>query len=113
VLTQFFLNDCGILGSHGNYEFEPLPPGTYKLNANTADAAWAEEEKLTIILAVATPSRSVASREQPSRAASSPLQTNLLHACGWKQCSGQHLVSASVVADEDGRYELKGLTPGR
>lgn len=34
--------------AHGNYEFEPLPAGEYRLTANTAEGLWAEDGPTTV-----------------------------------------------------------------
>lgn len=104
-----------VTNGEGNYEFKPLPPGTYRLTANTDDTAWAKEGELTIKpgscysvgFALKTASTISGRILFPKHQLAAPLRVRAVLE------SDQHVVAASATAREDGIYELKGLNPGR
>ncbi|HEX7288541.1 MAG TPA: carboxypeptidase-like regulatory domain-containing protein [Candidatus Angelobacter sp.] len=101
--------------SNGNYEFEPLPSGTYDLSANTAKGLWAEEGSTDVqprscsyvgfqlrpVGMISGRIRNASGR--PFRYAHVQLTPAL--------AAGSELTSAT--ADENGYFEIRGLRPGR
>jgi len=99
--------------SHGNYEFEPLPVGSYHLSANTTQGLWAEEGRVKV---------------EPHGCSSVRFE---LHADGGisgrvTTASGKPVKYASievgpldggrwglVTGDEHGYFDVRGLEPGR
>lgn len=101
--------------SDGNYELEPLPPGSYHLNPNTAEGLWAQEGNTALLSRTCSEvsfglqpdgrisGRVMAADGKPAR----DVQVAIVPP------SSGNLQFTSALADELGRYEVKALHPGR
>ena len=107
--------DAAFTDSDGNYEFEPLAPGSYHLNANTAEGLWAEDGNVAILPRSCSQvsfglepdgrmsGQVIAADGKPAKyvqVAIVPLSTG-------------NLQFTSAFADELGRFEVKSLHPGQ
>jgi hypothetical protein len=103
-----------ISDSDGNYEFEPLPIGSYTLSANTRPGLWAPDWGATI-------------RPRSCHAYHFELRTNGRISGHVRTANGKPLTEHpwvdvvsedggrgdSAYVDDEGRFEARGLEPGR
>ena len=96
----------------GDYEFEPLPPGLYKLSANTETGLWAEEGYINVRAqgcAIAGfkmhPDASLSGHVSRDNGDPAMLQSvEIIPVSGGDP--------TFVIADENGNFQVRGLSPG-
>jgi len=98
----------------GDYEFEPLPPGSYHLSANTTQGLWAKEGRVDV------KPRGCSSVGFELRAAGSisgrvttPSGEPAKYASVQVAPADSHRRWAFATADEQGYFEVKGLEAER
>lgn len=99
----------------GHYEFEPLPPGEYKVSADTSEGVWAED------LTAAIRPRSCSQLSfalEPDGIISGQVTTADGKPSKYVQvaivpASAGNLQFTSALTNELGRFEVKALHPGR
>jgi hypothetical protein len=102
-----------ISDTDGNYEFEPLPIGSYTLSANTRPGLWAPDWRATI-------------RPRSCHAYHFELRTDGRMSGHVRPADGKPLTDPwvdvvsedggrgdSAYVDDEGRFEARGLEPGR
>jgi hypothetical protein len=109
------LEYAAFTGSDGKYEFKPLPPGSYHLNANTAEGLWVEEGSTTIGPRTCS---LVGFALQPDGRISGRVTTADGKPARHVQVavvpvSAGNLQFTSAFADKLGRFEVKALHPGQ
>jgi len=102
-------------GEDGNYEFEPLPAGNYKLTANTEKALWAEEGSTDVH---AHGCSQVQFELYPNGTISGWLRNTQGKAAAnkWVEVTPASAPGSefkSAITDERGYFEIRGLKPAR
>ena len=101
--------------SKGNYEFEPLTPGSYHLIPNTAEGLWAEEGDTEVV--PRSCSEVSFGLEPDGRIAGRIIAVDGTPAkyvqVAIVPLAAGNLQFTSALADELGRFEVKALHPGR
>lgn len=102
-----------ITNDEGNYEFEPLPSGSYELTANTAEGWWAEEGRVDVhqsgckyVGFELVPDSLISGRVRL-------LGTDSEQAIWVEAIAAAGDESHSTFADKEGHFQFRGLRPGR
>jgi hypothetical protein len=101
--------------SHGDFEFDPLPAGSYEVAANTADGMWAGEARTVEVHSSKCAQTSFTLETDGSisgRIGSGDGKPFIVHP--WVQIvsvDDQRFTSAYV--DANGNFEARGVEPGR
>lgn len=108
------LEYSALTNSDGNYEFEPLPSGSYDLSTNTAQGLWAEEGPTTVHAQGCTAFEFELHTDGgiSGHVRSADGKPFKIHP--WVEVEsegGEHF--QSFYADEHGYFEARGLEPGR
>ena len=99
---------------HGDYEFGPLPAGSYHLTANTTEGLWAQDGPTTVHPRGCTSYQFELEVDGRISGHITSPDGKPFKIHPWVQVmaeDGSH--SKSAYVDDEGHYEVRGLEPGR